>query len=187
MRNLEYPARLGRGLCLRGRTRFHEARRRRRLARCLPHPQSRGVLRRLRPVARAVHDVPEGGQLQRVLPLLRRGPDARSTSCPTIRAVRITSAISRTRPRTIRSCSSASKRTRSQLCRALGYDLNTVEFAVENGIPYAIDFMNPAPDADLALCRPGQLRLDRARSRGSRHRKGARPPRNSPNSAGQLS
>lgn len=35
------------------------------------------------------------------------------------------------------------------LCRALGYDLNTVEFAVENGIPYAIDFMNPAPDADF--------------------------------------
>lgn len=35
------------------------------------------------------------------------------------------------------------------LCRALGYDLNTVEFAVENGIPYAIDFMNPAPDAGL--------------------------------------
>lgn len=34
------------------------------------------------------------------------------------------------------------------LCRALGYDLNTVEFAVEDGIPYAIDFMNPAPDAD---------------------------------------
>ncbi len=36
-----------------------------------------------------------------------------------------------------------------ELCRALGYDLNTVEFAVEDGIPYAIDFMNPAPDADL--------------------------------------
>ncbi len=35
------------------------------------------------------------------------------------------------------------------LCRALGYDLNTVEFAVEGGIPYAIDFMNPAPDADV--------------------------------------
>jgi hypothetical protein len=27
--------------------------------------------------------------------------------------------------------------------------LNTVEFAVEDGVPYAIDFMNPAPDADL--------------------------------------
>jgi glutathione synthase/RimK-type ligase-like ATP-grasp enzyme len=35
------------------------------------------------------------------------------------------------------------------LCRALGYDINTVEFAVTNGVPYAIDFMNPAPDADL--------------------------------------
>jgi hypothetical protein len=35
------------------------------------------------------------------------------------------------------------------LCRALGYDLNTVEFAVEKDVPYAIDFMNPAPDADV--------------------------------------
>ena len=36
-----------------------------------------------------------------------------------------------------------------KLCRALGYDLNTVEFAVEKGVPYAIDFMNPVPDADV--------------------------------------
>lgn len=36
-----------------------------------------------------------------------------------------------------------------KLCRALGYDLNTVEFAVEDGVPYAIDFLNPAPDADV--------------------------------------
>ena len=35
-----------------------------------------------------------------------------------------------------------------KLCRALGYDLNTVEFAVREGVPYAIDFLNPAPDAD---------------------------------------
>jgi len=35
------------------------------------------------------------------------------------------------------------------LCRALGYDFNTVEFAVEQGVPYAIDFLNPAPDADV--------------------------------------
>jgi Glutathione synthase/Ribosomal protein S6 modification enzyme (glutaminyl transferase) len=35
------------------------------------------------------------------------------------------------------------------LCRALGYDINTVEFAIKDGVPYAIDFMNPAPDADL--------------------------------------
>jgi glutathione synthase/RimK-type ligase-like ATP-grasp enzyme len=32
----------------------------------------------------------------------------------------------------------------------LGYDFNTVELAVRNGIPYAIDFCNPAPDADAA-------------------------------------
>lgn len=36
------------------------------------------------------------------------------------------------------------------LCKALGYDLNTVEFAIKDGVPYAIDFMNPAPDAELA-------------------------------------
>lgn len=36
------------------------------------------------------------------------------------------------------------------LCGALGYDLNTVEFAIKDGVPYAIDFMNPAPDAELA-------------------------------------
>jgi hypothetical protein len=41
-----------------------------------------------------------------------------------------------------------------RLCRALGYDLNTVEFAVENGTPYAIDFMNPAPDAALESVGP---------------------------------
>lgn len=35
------------------------------------------------------------------------------------------------------------------LCDALGYDFNTLEFAVREGVPYAIDFMNPAPDADL--------------------------------------
>ena len=44
-----------------------------------------------------------------------------------------------------------------KLCRALGYDLNTVEFAVENGIPYAIDFMNPAPDADLHSVGPANF------------------------------
>jgi hypothetical protein len=35
------------------------------------------------------------------------------------------------------------------LCVALGYDFNTVEFAVQDGVPYAIDFLNPAPDADF--------------------------------------
>src|SRR6476619_6393155 len=31
----------------------------------------------------------------------------------------------------------------------LGYDFNTVELAVKDGIPYAIDFCNPAPDAEV--------------------------------------
>ncbi|MFY7826310.1 MAG: ATP-grasp domain-containing protein [Flectobacillus sp.] len=35
------------------------------------------------------------------------------------------------------------------LNHALGYDFNTVEFAVRDGVPYAIDFCNPAPDADV--------------------------------------
>ncbi len=35
-----------------------------------------------------------------------------------------------------------------RLNQFLGYDFNTVEFAVRDGIPYAIDFCNPAPDAD---------------------------------------
>jgi hypothetical protein len=29
---------------------------------------------------------------------------------------------------------------------ALGYEMNTVEFAIKDGVPYAIDFLNPAPD-----------------------------------------
>jgi hypothetical protein len=32
----------------------------------------------------------------------------------------------------------------------LGYDFNTVELALRDGVPYAIDFCNPAPDADRA-------------------------------------
>ncbi|MCA9742410.1 hypothetical protein KC734_12765 [candidate division KSB1 bacterium] len=40
------------------------------------------------------------------------------------------------------------KRDVLALCKALGYDMNTVELAVRDGVPYAIDFMNPAPDAD---------------------------------------
>ena len=34
------------------------------------------------------------------------------------------------------------------ICNALGYDMNTCEFALKDGVPYAIDFTNPAPDMD---------------------------------------
>ncbi len=36
-----------------------------------------------------------------------------------------------------------------ELNKGLGYDFNTVEFAIRDGVPYAIDFCNPAPDADV--------------------------------------
>ncbi|MDQ7027367.1 MAG: hypothetical protein Q9P44_17625 [Anaerolineae bacterium] len=35
------------------------------------------------------------------------------------------------------------------ICKAFGYDMNTCEFAIKDGVPYAIDFMNPAPDMDV--------------------------------------
>ncbi|MBX0330890.1 hypothetical protein K2Z83_24850 [Oscillochloris sp. ZM17-4] len=38
--------------------------------------------------------------------------------------------------------------------RALGYDMNTVEFALKDGVPYAIDFTNPAPDFDVNSLTP---------------------------------
>ena len=41
-----------------------------------------------------------------------------------------------------------------KLVRALGYDMNSMEFAIRDGIPYAIDFMNPAPDMDINSLTP---------------------------------
>ncbi len=37
-----------------------------------------------------------------------------------------------------------------RICRYLGYDFNTVELALRDGVPYAIDFCNPAPDAEVS-------------------------------------
>jgi hypothetical protein len=55
---------------------------------------------------------------------------------------------------------------------ALGYEMNTIEFAVRDGVPYAIDFLNPAPDFerdritpfyfDLVVARMSALVIDRA-------------------------
>jgi len=41
-----------------------------------------------------------------------------------------------------------------KLVRALGYDMNSVEWAIREGVPYAIDFMNPAPDMDIYSLTP---------------------------------
>ncbi len=55
---------------------------------------------------------------------------------------------------------------------ALGYEMNTIEFAVEDGVPYAIDFLNPAPDFErdritphyfeIAVQKMAELAIDRA-------------------------
>ena len=37
-----------------------------------------------------------------------------------------------------------------RICHYLGYDFNTVELALRDGVPYAIDFCNPAPDAEVS-------------------------------------
>ncbi len=41
-----------------------------------------------------------------------------------------------------------------KLVRALGYDMNSIEWAIRGGTPYAIDFMNPAPDMDIYSLTP---------------------------------
>ncbi len=39
------------------------------------------------------------------------------------------------------------------ICETLGFDMNTVEFAIRDNVPYAIDFLNPAPDFERARIR----------------------------------
>jgi hypothetical protein len=40
------------------------------------------------------------------------------------------------------------------IVQAFGYDMNSIEFAIKDGVPYAIDFMNPAPDFDINSLTP---------------------------------
>ena len=39
------------------------------------------------------------------------------------------------------------------ICETLGYDMNTIEFGIRGGVPYAIDFLNPAPDFERVRIR----------------------------------
>lgn len=41
-----------------------------------------------------------------------------------------------------------------QINAVMGYDMNSIEFAIKDGVPYAIDFMNPAPDMDINSITP---------------------------------
>lgn len=63
-------------------------------------------------------------------------------------------------------------RDATTLNNALGYEMNTIEFAVQDGVPYAIDFLNPAPDFErdritphyfeMAVQKMADLVIDRA-------------------------
>ena len=67
-----------------------------------------------------------------------------------------------------------------KLASALGYDFDTMEFAVRGGVPYAIDFLNPAPDADVNSVGPANFEWvleHAARWLVDRVRRGAEPPR----------
>ena len=56
--------------------------------------------------------------------------------------------------------------------QALGYEMNTIEFAIKGDVPYAIDFLNPAPDFErdritefyfeMAVEKMARLVIDRA-------------------------
>ena len=45
------------------------------------------------------------------------------------------------------------------LNNALGYEMNTIEFAIQDGVPYAIDFLNPAPDFERDRITPHYFEL----------------------------
>ena len=128
----------------------------------------------------AVHDAAARRELQGILPLLRRRAGAGAHHA--LRSARAVPRALRAEPAGLPEGAARARRdaTAQTLCRALGYDLNTVEFACEDGVPYAIDFMNPAPDADLHSV--GQENFDwiverRRRPRGQEGHRAARAGR----------
>ena len=144
------PARLGRDLRVRRLPRVPQAVRRRRLARRLQGQQrarsSSAPTTRPRTLCMTLQ---RGGELQGVLPLLRRRAGAGAHH-----ALRPAGAV----PRALRAepagvsdrrCSRASSRTRARSAARSATTSTRWSSRCEDGVPYAIDFMNPAPDADL--------------------------------------
>ena len=48
--------------------------------------------------------------------------------------------------------------------------MNTIEFAVQDGVPYAIDFLNPAPDFERDRITPHYFEMVVAEDGGAGHR-----------------
>ena len=84
MRNLQYPHAVGQHLQLRRISRVPQALRRRRLEGRVQGQLAGGVLPRLRPEPRSLHDAAARREVQGILPLLRASARRRCTSCTTI-------------------------------------------------------------------------------------------------------
>ena len=69
--------------------------------------------------------------------------------CSTSRATRIIYVMNTAKHQPSKKLLETVKEYVIKLNKYLGYDFNTVEFAIRDGIPYAIDFCNPAPDAEV--------------------------------------
>ena len=136
---------------------------------------ARGVLRRLRPDAHAVHDAAGGGELQGILPLLRRRPGRRAHHA--VRSARAVSRALRQEPAGLRSGAARARRARcaAALPRArLRPQHRRVRGRGRRAVRHRLH--EPGAGRRPALGRPGQLRLDRRprRRAGGRRRRSSR-------------
>lgn len=65
------------------------------------------------------------------------------------------------------------------IVRAFGYDLNAIDWAIRDGVPYAIDFANPVPELDVPCLTTEYFdwAVDRLATLAIRLAKAPRPPR----------
>ena len=173
------PARLGGHHRVRRLPRDPQARRRRRLEATSPRSTtSAELLRAYDASGELVDDAAAVHRLRRVraLHLHRQGvhpPHPLRPEAPLLPRERSTSSPRRS--------SSKVARGSYALNHALGYDMNSVEFAIKDGVPYAIDFTNPAPDFDVHSILPKHFHIvveaDGAPGGQLRQGRAAQPPR----------
>ena len=152
LRNLEFPLDWQGIIDYVGFPAYHQALRRRRLEERLEDQQPRRTLGGLRHDGHALHDLAGGHRVRSVRALLLHRAGGRDDyALRPAQAISVGRAVHPQPDLPLGRTGGARRAGRADaLNRALGYDINTVEFAIKDGIPYAIDFMNPAPDAELA-------------------------------------
>ena len=168
------PARLGGDLRVRRLPRVPEAVRRRRLARRLQDQQPRGILQRLRSDAHALHDAAARGELQGILPLLRRRAGAGAHHA--LRSARAVPRALRAEPAGVSEGAARARRSATRRrCAARSATTSTPSSSpCEDGIPVRDRLHEPRAGRRSALGRPGELRLDRQRGRRPRGEEGDR-------------